>query len=84
MADLYITTATLTNKKNLILDEALPLMSGRVRVTIEELPEAQMAAVSFLTKLQAIHQALAESGYQPRNKEMIDAQIHAERDSWEE
>ncbi|VAW30996.1 hypothetical protein MNBD_CHLOROFLEXI01-5071 [hydrothermal vent metagenome] len=84
MTDLYITTATLTNKKNLILDEALPLVSGRVRVTIEELPKIQMAASSFLAKLQAIHQALEDSGYRPRSKEVIDAQIRAERDSWGE
>lgn len=83
MADSYIMTATLTNKKTLLLDEALPLVPGRVRVTIEELPQTQMAT-SFLTKLNSIHQALADSGYQPRNKEAIDAQIRAERECWEE
>ncbi len=83
MSGSYSMTATLTNKKTLLLDEALPIVPGRVRVTIEELPKAQMAA-SFLTKLQAIHQTLTDSGYQSRNKETIDAQIHAERDSWEE
>ncbi|MCP5096267.1 MAG: hypothetical protein GY943_12005 [Chloroflexi bacterium] len=82
MADLYITTATLTNKNTLVLDEALPLV-GRVRVTIEELPEAKKT-VPFLAKLQAIHQTLTDSGYQSRSKEAIDAQIHSERDSWGE
>lgn len=83
MAEPYVTTATLTNKKTLILDEAAPDIARRVRVTIEELPEAQMAA-SFLAKLQTIQQALAESGYQPRSKKAIDIQIREERDSWGE
>jgi hypothetical protein len=83
MAEPYVTTATLTNKKTLILDEAAPDISRRVRVTIEELPEVQMAA-SFLVKLQAIQQALVESDYQPRGKKAIDTQIREERDSWGE
>jgi hypothetical protein len=32
--------------------------------------------------LEAIHQALQASGYRPRTKEQVDAQIQAERDSW--
>ncbi len=83
MSEPYTTTATLTNKKTLILDEALPDVPRRVRVTIEDLPEVQMAA-SFLVQLQAIHQSLINSGYQPRSKKAIDAQIHEERESWGE
>jgi len=49
MTEPYITTATLTNKKTLILDKALPHIARRVRVTIEELPEAQMATSFYLT-----------------------------------
>lgn len=82
MADSYSTTATLTNKKTLVLDEDLPIIPGRVRVTIEELPETQQAT-SFLAKLQAIHQALVESGYKPRSKEAIDTQIRTERENWD-
>lgn len=83
MAEIYVTTATLTNKRTLILDEALPRIPTRVRVTIEELPKTQRG-VSFLLKLQRIHHALIASGHQPRSKEAIDAQIRAERDSWGE
>ncbi len=82
MNETYSTTATLTNKRTLVLDEILPLPAGRVRVTIEALPEAAIAA-PFLTKLRAIHKALADSGYQPRSKEAVDAQIRVERASWE-
>ncbi len=38
---------------------------------------------TFLTNLAAIHQALQTSGYCPRRKEEIGAQIQAERASWE-
>ncbi len=38
---------------------------------------------SFPVKLKAIHQALAASGYRLRTKEEIDAQLEAERASWE-
>ena len=83
MSEPYTTTATLTNKKTLILDEALSDVPRRVRVTIEDLPETQMTA-SFLVKLQAIHQSLTNSGYQPCSKKAIDAQIREERNSWGE
>jgi len=83
MGDSYTTTATLSNKKTLILDEPVPLTVGRVRVTIEQLPEA-LSGTAFLVKLLAIHQRMRESGYRSRSKEEIDAQIRAERDSWEE
>ena len=43
MTDQYQTTATITDDKTLILDEALPV-SGRVRVTIESLPIAASPA----------------------------------------
>jgi prevent-host-death family protein len=37
---------------------------------------------TFLTNLEAIHQALQASGYRARTKKEIDAQIQAERESW--
>ena len=85
MINAYITTATLTNKRTLILDEPLSRTSKRVRVTIEDydaLPIAVAGSV-FLDKLQSIHQELVATGYQSRSKEMIDSDIRAERDSWE-
>lgn len=78
--DTYTTTATLTGHNTLVLDDVLPV-TGRVRVTIEQLPEAQIVP-SFLVKLQAIHRALAQSGYQPRTPETINEQIRAERVGW--
>lgn len=83
MADSYTTTATLSNKKTLVLDEPVPMAGGRVRVTIEQLPETQ-SGVNLLERLSAIHRALQASGYRPHTREEIDAQIRAERDSWGE
>ena len=83
MADSYTTTATLSNKKTLVLDEPVPMAGSRVRVTIEQLPETH-SGVNLLERLSAIHQALQASGYRPRTREEIDAQIQAERDSWGE
>ena len=38
---------------------------------------------AFLTKLDAIREELRSSGYRFRTKEEIDAQLEAERESWE-
>lgn len=83
MTNTHVTTATMTNKRTLILDEAVPHLSKQVRVTIEELPQTQIST-SFLVKLQAIHKELRISGYQPRSKGKIDAEIREERNSWED
>ncbi len=82
MSDSYTTTATLTGNKTLILDESLPL-AGRVRVTVEELTESEQKN-AFLAKLKAIHQSLANSGYQPRSKAAVELQIREERAIWDE
>ena len=57
-----------------LLQEVKQLQSSSASVEIDN---------TFLTNLAAIHQALQASGYRPRPKEEIDAQIQAERESWE-
>lgn len=85
MINAYTTTATLTNKRTLILDEPLSRVPKRVRVTIEDYDALPIAVTGtgFLDKLQNIHQELVATGYQSRRKEVIDSDIRAERDSWE-
>ena len=82
----HVATATLTNRRTLILDEPLSRSFERVRLTIEKYEALPIAvtATSFLAKLQNIHQELAASGHQSRSKEMVDADARAERDSWED
>jgi len=82
MSEHYTMTGTLSNKQTVVLDQPVPLPSGRVRVTVTTLPASQPKK-SFLAKLEAIHQTLRASGYRPRTREQVDAQIQAERDSWE-
>ena len=82
MSEPYTMSGTLSNEKVVILDKAVPLPPGRVRVTVEALPDDQPEG-TFLTRLHVIRQALRDSGYHFRTKEEIDAQIQAERESWE-
>lgn len=82
MSDLYTVTGTLSDERTVILDKSVPLSTGRVRVTVEALPTAQDSG-DLLNKLKAIRQALRASGYRFRTKDEIDAQIQAERESWE-
>jgi hypothetical protein len=51
-------------------------------VTIETLPTAKTNG-TFLSKLATVRQQLKAQGYRSRSKEEIDAQIEAERASWE-
>ena len=77
----YITTATVTNKRTLVLDEIFPRIPKRVRVTLEALPTTKTNS-SFLVKLKEIHKTLLHSEYQSRRKDEIDAELRAERNSW--
>lgn len=81
MEDSYTRTATLADGENLKLDEPVPLPAGRVRVTVEVLVEPE--GNNFLDKLAAIHHALAQSGHQPPTAAQVEAQLKAERDSWD-
>ena len=82
MQDQYTVTGVLSDGKVVVLDQSVPLASGRVRVTVETLSATQPDA-TFLSKLVEIHEALRASGYRSRTREEIDAQIEAERTSWE-
>ena len=79
----YTTTATLTNKRTLILDASPPLSTGRVRVTIEHLPLVS-AESNFLARLEAIHARLLQSGYPSPTVSEVTARLQNERDSWED
>ncbi len=81
MLEHYTVTGALSNERTIILDQPIPLLASNVRVTVVILAETQPQS-QFLVKLEAIHQVLRASGYQPRTKEQVDAQIQAERESW--
>ena len=81
MLEHYTVTGTLSDERTVVLDQPVPLPTGRVRVTVVILPATQ-SEMPFLVKLEAIHQALCASGYRSRTRKQVDAQIQAERESW--
>lgn len=79
----YTTTGAISPKKQLILDDPVPLPAGRVRVTIEALSDGTTGA-DFLTLLQRIHATLRQAGHRPPTADEVAAHISAERDTWQE
>jgi len=81
-SEIYTHVGTLATPQTVILDYPVMLPLGRVRVVVEPLP-AVPPEHTWLRTLAEIREALQKSGYQSRDKEEIDAQIQAERESWE-
>lgn len=80
MAKPYVLTGTLKDEQTVTLDEALPLKSGRVRLTLEPLrPEPPKP---YQEVLAAIRQRQRARDHQPRTREEVDAYLTAERESW--
>ena len=82
MSEAYTGVGTLSDGKTVVLDQPIQLPPGRVRVIVERLTE-DGPKENWLDKLYAIRHALRESGYRPRTREEIDAQIRNERESWD-
>jgi hypothetical protein len=82
MGETCTVTGVLSEGRTVILDEAVPLSSGPVRVTVETLPVGQYGR-EFISRLTAIREALYASGYRPRSRKEVDAQLETERTSWE-
>ena len=83
MSEAFTETGTLSDGKTVTLDQPVPLPPGRVRVTVEPLPEPAPRG-DLRAQLQVIRERLRASGYRFRTKAEIDAQIEAERNSWED
>ncbi len=74
-------TGVMSDARTVVLDEAIPLYSGPVRVTVEPVTGVEYRG-EFNSKLAAIREALYASGYRPRSKAEADAQVEAERNAW--
>ena len=74
-----------TSRRTIRLDEDLPILSRRLRVTVEELPEteAEPPRESAWVILDRIHAAQRARGFVPRTAAEVDAQISAGRDESE-
>lgn len=80
MAKAYVLTGTLKDEQTVTLDEALPLTSGRFRLTLEPLrPESRRP---YLEVVADIRQRQRTRGHQSRTREEVDAYLSAERESW--
>jgi len=64
--------------------EKLDLPPGKVRVTIEAIPEPQASGRSLAAFFDELEQAQAASGFVGRSKEEIDAEVNEMRDEWED
>ena len=82
MRHAYIVTGTLTDAYTVTLDEAIPLVSEKVRVVVEPLVStSQRPYCEIIAAIRARQQARA---HQPPTREDVDAAISAERESWED
>ncbi|MBS1786133.1 MAG: hypothetical protein JST85_00320 [Acidobacteria bacterium] len=80
METAYIVTGTLTDQNTVTLDEALPLTPMKVRLSVEPIkPVQKRPHDEVIAEIWARQQA---RGHQPRTREEIDADLQAERDSW--
>lgn len=80
MTQAYVLTGHLENARSLALDEPLPLALGKVKVTVQPLPESKRQTAARV--LAEIWAANAEAGHVPPTKAEIDDYVEAERESW--
>ena len=82
MQTTYIMTGTVNDDHTLILDEALPISQGKVRVVVEVLPiETRPTLAETLAR---IHEGQRLRGHLSPSREEVDARIRDERNSWDE
>lgn len=84
METAYIVTGTLTDQNTVTLDEALPLTPMKVRLSVEPLPIEKTAKRTHAEVIAEIRERQRARGHQPRTRQEIDADLQAERDSWDD
>ncbi|HKI34517.1 MAG TPA: hypothetical protein VKA46_21860 [Gemmataceae bacterium] len=75
---------TLKPDGTLQLDQRPNLPAGRVRVTVQPLPQAAPAGGTLMSRMQGVWAAQKARGHVPRSREEIDADLRALRDEAEE
>ncbi len=76
----YVVTGTLSDDRNVALDEPVILSSPKVRLVIEPLESAHVRP--YREVMAAIRADQAARGHLPRSRAEVDAWLGAERDSW--
>ena len=78
----YIVKGSLTDSRTVHLDEPVSIPAGKVRVIVEVAERARkMSHEEFLVWLQQRQDA---RGHVPRTREEVDADLRAERESWDD
>ena len=78
----YIITGSLTDSRTVHLDEPVSVPGGKVRVVVEVVETSRkMSHEEFLAWLQQRQDA---RGHVPRTWEEVDADLRAERESWDD
>jgi hypothetical protein len=80
MQQAYIVTGSVVDGQTLKLDEALPIRDARVRVSVEVL--STPAGTTLAQVLAEIHQGQRQRGFVPPTRDVVDACLEAERESW--
>ena len=82
MGNSYTVTGTLTDDRTVTLDEALPLPKTKVRLLVEPIGSpTQRRYQEVMAEIRAQQQA---RGHQAPTREVVDAVLRAERESWGE
>ena len=82
MTNAYIVTGTLTDGMTVKLDEALPQLGSKVRVTLEIVEPAAPPKQAWRETLERIWAGQQARGHIPMTTEEVEAYIKGERDSW--
>ena len=83
MEQAYVLTGELRDGRSVMLDEAVPLAAGNVRVTVEAIDKAPPVKRPAAEVLEEIWAAQNSSGRVPPTKEEIDRFLEEERNSWD-
>ena len=85
MQNVLSVAGRMIDEKTVVLEEAVPMNNALVRVTIE-LPKTQPEPQppKILQTIARIRAEQKAQGHVPRSKEEIDADIEAERNSWDD
>ena len=79
MTNTYVISGTLTDARTLVLDEELPVRSGRAKVVVELTPQAAEPIDEYIRK---VWDEQTSCGRVPPVRADVDAYIQSERDSW--
>lgn len=78
----YALTGTIQDSRSVLLDEPLPVSSGRVLLTVQPSGEEPPKA-SYLETVERIASDLKASGHEPLSDQEIAGWVEGERNAWD-